>query len=146
MTFEEFKNAVELSYQNGQGSFRDFRADKDEKGFRVLLDTEPGRDHLVFVRNAATDMGDVVIATALALELPKGKELTAEMAIHLLKRNAAQAIGRWCVIENNEGKTCVGVCDVISMEHADAAWAFARLKVLASVADEFEAELGRDVY
>jgi hypothetical protein len=145
MRFQELGNTVHMLAQQGDTNFRAFQRLSDSC-FKILVDTEPGRNHLVIVQGGATQMQDFVMCSSLGVKLPKGRELTAEMGMDLLRRNAGQAIGSWCLMEDDDGDTWVALRDTFLMSQVDPEWACARIQMLATLADAFEAELGRDDY
>lgn len=145
MQFPEFADTVRQLAQQGGTNFRAFQHMSDTS-FKVLVDTEPGRNHLVIVQGARTEMSHFVMCSALGVKVPKGRELTAEMGMDLLRRNAGQAMGSWCLMESDDGDTWIALRDAFLLSQVQTQWACARIQMLANAADAFEAELGRDDY
>jgi hypothetical protein len=140
MTFDELRNLLRTEALRGDSGI-DSCETAGPASVRVHLATVPGRSHTVWIAHEMSSDGETVRLVAPAARIPKGRELTADAARALLRRNAQLSTGAIALvaIEGEEHIALVVPLSLGAIEPTDALLAILRA---ANAADGFEETLG----
>jgi hypothetical protein len=138
MTFAELRALLERAAATGDAGILRVET-TGPTALRVAVATLPGRSHTVWVLRE----GGTARLLAPAIRIPKGKELTAEAARVLLRRNASLDAGALALV-GIEGEEHVALVVPLDLPGAEAQSLVLALVRAASAADGFEETLGVD--
>lgn len=114
-----------------------------EAGFRVTVETVPGRSHMVLVRRRPGGVSEVAQCFALAARVPKGQGLPREVGDELLRKNATLAFGAWGLVQVGNDEY-VALIRGLPLALTSPEEALLAVLELASAADAFEESRGQD--
>jgi hypothetical protein len=136
MDFEELRDLLAAEAQRGADTIRGV-APEGHDGFRVLLETTPGRTHTVWVRHRVGPGDESMQCIALAARVPKGEALAPRAATQLLRQNATLALGAWGLVQLG-GVEYVALIRGLALPLRSPEDALLCIIELANAADAFE--------
>lgn len=110
---------------------------------RVVIETVPGRSHVVWLLREADGDGEVARIVAPAAKIPKGRELGPDAARALLRRNASLSAGALAIASLGDEEN-VALVLPLRLADSDAGSVLLAIVRAANAADAFEESLGGD--
>ncbi|MCU0669608.1 MAG: YbjN domain-containing protein [Myxococcota bacterium] len=140
MTFHELEALLRDEVQGGSAGVCGLETPRPA-ALRVVIETVPGRSHVVWLLREADGDGEVARIVAPAAKIPKGRELAPDAARALLRRNASLSAGALAIASLGDEEN---VSLVLPLRLASSTPTEILLSIVraANAADAFEESLG----
>jgi hypothetical protein len=142
MTFDELRSLLRDEAEHGASGVRSVEA-IGPATVRVEMETVPGRSHCVWLTHELSSDGETLRLIAPAAGIPKGRDLAADAARALLRRNAQLSAGALALV-SIDGDEHIALVVPLKLAEVDAAGALLALLRAANAADAFEETQGGD--
>lgn len=142
MTFHELEALLREEAHGGSAGICGLEVPRPGT-LRVVIETVPGRSHVVWLLREADGDGEVARIVAPAAKIPKGRELGPDAARALLRRNAGLAAGALAIASLGDEET-VALVLPLRLAGIDASELLLAIVRAANAADAFEETLGGD--
>ncbi len=142
MTFHELEALLREEAQGGATGVCGLEAPRPG-ALCAVIETVPGRSHVVWLLREADGDGEVARIVAPAAKIPKGRELGSDAARALLRRNASLSAGALAIASLGDEEN-VALVLPLRLASTDAAEVLLAIVRAANAADAFEETLGGD--
>jgi hypothetical protein len=142
MTFHELEVLLRQEVQGGTTGVCGLEVPRPA-ALRVVIETVPGRSHVVWLLREADGDGEVARIVAPAAKIPKGRELGPDAARALLRRNASLSAGALAIASLGDEEN-VALVLPLRLADSDAGAVLLAIVRAANAADAFEESLGGD--
>jgi hypothetical protein len=142
MTFQELEALLRQEAHGGAAGVCGLEMPRPG-ALRVVIETVPGRSHVVWLLREADGDGEVARIISPAAKIPKGRELGPDAARALLRRNGAISAGALGIVSLDDEEH-VALVLPMRLASSDAAEILLAIVRAANAADAFEETLGGD--